>query len=407
MKPSLRLSFFAAFATALSLCSLEARAAETQFSYEKAVATAKEKGVDVILLADAESNTPDSSAVRRAFNSPALRKPFGDNVVWCLYEYPESTSKTFKKPDKGQAPEVSPWNLPAIMVIDPEGRVFALAEGLRSKNAAATLKKIPSLLDARKKRDALWKKASSAKDAERANLLGAGLDVMPASRAYSRKDIIDEMRKADPQDTTGYIFKYTLDGNQFHQHSVDALIKAKKTGELFALVEKQLKNPHLTIQQKQLLLTGRYQAMIQEKRYPEALDVLRSIIKLSPTSDLAIGAKEFINYYTKPVILTKRQWHTKHNRPVWLPMVVDVSDIVKTPGTYEIEFKMKTGNTRFSKTELAVGNQVIASDDNPKEQRKLRLNVSETPKGRVVLRANSLGTGWFDGTGDILITKVN
>lgn len=88
-------------------------------------------------------------------------------------------------------------------------------------------------------------------------------------------------------------------------------------------------------------------------------------------------------------------------------MVVDVSDIVKTPGTYEIEFKMKTGNTRFSKTELAVGNQVIASDDNPKEQRKLRLNVSETPKGRVVLRANSLGTGWFDGTGDILITKVN
>jgi hypothetical protein len=383
-----------------------ARAAEPFLNYPEAVASAKAKGADTLLLVDWPDRAPDSAAVRRAFASSEVRTPFGERAVWGVFEYTESAAKEEKKPAKGTTPEFTPWNLPAVGVLDPDGHVFAVAEGLRANTVRSVLSQIPALLDTRRKRDELWAKARATAGVERANLFGAGLDLMAQPQAEARKDIVEEIRKADPKDASGYHFKYTFDASSFHERTVDALIKEKKSAEVLALVDEKMRNPRITTRQRQVLLTARFQAL-KADRLPAALETLRSITKLDPRNDMGRGAEQFLKYYTEPVRLAGREWTGGDNRPIWLPMIADVSDAVKTPGTYEIEFKHKSGGTRFSKTELVAGGKVIADDPNKKESRKLRLVVTEAPKAPVELRADSQGTGWFDGAGEIVVTKVN
>lgn len=396
-----------AILAALVASPFTATAAETFLKYPDAIAAAKTKGGDVVLFVDWPNRAPDSAAVRQVFAAPEIRKPFGESTVWGIFEYTESTTPPEKKPAKGEVPEDAPWNLPAVQVIDPDGRVFASSEGLKAETVRAVMARIPALLDTRRKRDALWTKARAASGLERANLFGTGLDLMPQEHAEARKDIVEEIRKADPKDASGYVFKYTFKASTFHEKMVDTLIKAKKTDEVLKLVDEKMRIPHLTVRQKQVLLTARFQAMVRANRIPEGLETLRQISKLDPRSDMGRGAEQFIKYYTEPVRLSGRVWSGGDNRPIWLPMVVNVSDVVKAPGAYEIEFKSKTGNTRFAKTELVAGGKVLASDPNEKNNRKLRLTVTESPKGPVELRADALGSGWFDGTGEILVTKTD
>src|SRR6478609_5618663 len=226
-----------AITAALVASPFAASAAETFLKYPEAVAAAKAKGGDVVLFVDWPNHAPDSAAVRQVFAAPEFRKSFGESTVWGVYEYTESTTKEEKKPAKGEAPEDAPWNLPAVQVIDPDGRVFATAEGLKADTVRAVMAKIPGLLESRRKRDALWTKARAATGVERANLFGAGLDLMPQEHAEARKDIVGEIRKADPKDASGYIFKYTFDASDFHEKTVDSLIKKKNTDEVLALVD--------------------------------------------------------------------------------------------------------------------------------------------------------------------------
>ena len=168
-----------------------------------------------------------------------------------------------------------------------------------------------------------------------------------------------------------------------------------------------LANRRLTPAQRQLLLAGKFRALRDTDRLPEALAMLRQIVALDPDTDTGRGSSSFLKFYTEPVRLAGRTWTTADNRPVWLPMIADVSDVVKAPGAYEIEFRHKSGSTRFAKTVLSSGDRTLASDDNANETRPVRLVVTEKPAGPVRLSVESRGTGGFDGAGEIVVRKVD
>jgi DNA-binding protein len=89
-------------------------------------------------------------------------------------------------------------------------------------------------------------------------------------------------------------------------------------------------------------------------------------------------------------------------------MVVDLSAQLKEPGTYQIEFKHREGQTRFRKISLKSGGREIASEANTAESTKVRLTLPEEIKGRKIeLWAESCGTGWFSGRGEIVITRIS
>jgi thioredoxin-related protein len=97
---------------------------------------------------------------------------------------------------------------PTIYLLDGEGRPYAQT-GYRPGGPAAYLKSLEELQDVRVKRDAAWKKAEAAQGVEKAKLLAEGLAAMNEELvAGNYASVIGEIKKLDPQDTTGMVKKH-------------------------------------------------------------------------------------------------------------------------------------------------------------------------------------------------------
>lgn len=398
-------------AVALLAASSVAHAADF-LDFPAALDEAKRTGKDIVVLEDGSDWVPDSPALNRALADPALRRRLGDRVIWARHDNPDALPADFKEPVK---PDIAPTNLPALLVVSPDGRTHAMAEGLRSDRVPAVIGAVPKILEQRLRRDLSWKKAEAASGVERARLYGAGLDLMSFDLAKARKDIRDAIKKADPDDISGYTFKYGFDQSgvgAFHEGMTMKLLEQKKYADIIAEADKRLRNPTLTPRQRQIVMTARFQAYRGRGDLPKAFDELRAIAAVAPTNDMARAAIDYLRAYTVPVRLTEAAWRSDQNPPDWVPFVLDVSKIVTAPGSYEIEFRHRAGHLRLRKMTLTAGKTELASDANTSEQRKLRLTVAALPAGPgksepIELTVEARGTGWHESFGEILVTKVN
>lgn len=398
--------FIFPFALALAFLPLPARADATFGEYSAVLDGAKQAGRDFVVFYEGPSWQEESSAVARELNGASRRDRLPKASGWAAIPAGALAEEEAKK--LKVKPDFTPYNLPALALVDGGGRTYAVAEGLTPANLPQALESLAAAGPARERRDGLWEKAKAASGAERAKLFGQGLDQMDFRFARGWKDILAEIQKADPSDASGYGFKYTFHAATFHEKTTGPMLEAKKQDELIALVEKNLANPVLAPWQKQALLTAKMQACRSRGDTAGAVATLKQVVAIDPKSELGTGAVDYIRILTEPVKLKTRNWEANDNRPVWLPMVVDVSDVVKEPGTYEIEFKHAAGHTRFRKVALRSGDKEIVADANAGESRKVRLQVSSVSRARAIeLWAESMGTGWFEGRGEIVVTKVS
>lgn len=375
---------------------------------------AKEANKDMVVFCDGSNWCRSAAAAGAAVSTPAARALLGDAVLWARHDQPELTSAEVKampkdagKKDAGAAPDFIVWNIPALLLVDPRGFTFAAIEGINGDNATAVLVKIKDQLAKRGQRDALWDQAGKTEGAAKAQLLGRGLDLMPENTAAQRKDIIDALKKADPEDVSGYVFKYTFSPSGFHEGTVMKMLGEKNPQGVIALVDKHLANPRLTPFQRQTLTAAKAQAYRSLDQIDKAVEEWKKIVALAPGSDMAIGAENYLRAHTVPVRLAGPKWNSWDNPPVWLPMVVDVTSLIPADGKYAIEFKHARGHTRFGEITLTQGDTVLARDDNPKESAKLVLAVAGLQaSGKVELSVKARGTGWFDGCGEIIISPA-
>ena len=376
--------------------------------YPAALEQAKATGSDILLFQDGSDWASESAALNAALASPVARARLGRRVIWARLDNPDLGEPG--KDSKVPVPDVTPWNLPALQLIAPDGRTQVVAEGLTAAKVPGVLAAIPGALDARVRRDALRAKAESASGVEKARLLGAFLDSLPLSLAQGRKDIREAIRKADPKDESGYTFKYDFDAvgaSSFHEHKIGKLLREKKYDEALAEANERLKGRALSTNQRQIIMAARFQVYRAQEDMAKVDSELKAMVAVDPKSDMGRGAAAYLRDHTLPVKLNGLAWRPDQNTPVWLPFVADVSKLVTAPGTYEIEFKHRSGHTRFRKVSLLSGRKEVAAEANPKEQRKVRLRVASLPRGPLELWAEARGTGWFDGAGDIVVTKVD
>jgi len=373
--------------------------------YPEIHAAAQQAGGDFAVLFVGPDWLPETAAVRGALDQPATTAALTNIVGWASVPAealaPGNVEKLNPKPD------FTPYDLPALALVDAAGQTFAVAEAVTARNLPQAIKALAAAAPARARRDALFAKARAASGVASARQFGQGLDQIAFRFSSQRKDILAEIQKADPVDASGYTFKYTFNASGFHERVTQKLIAEKKQAELLAQVDQHLRNPVLLPTQRQALLSAKMQAYRSLDEIPRAVTVLRQIVAIDPRSELGTGATQYIRLLTEPVRLRGLRWESYDNRPTWLPMVADVSAALKEPGTYDIEFKHLDGSTRFRKVALKTGGREIASDANTTESRKLRLTVPATAKGRAIeLWAESCGTGWFAGRGEIVVSKV-
>lgn len=234
----------------------------------------------------------------KAWNDPRLAEAAGADTLLVAIDRKENPTQAettaAKRNDACQPPARS---LPAVALYDSGGRLVAVRSGIEEIRAAGGLPgTVKSMLAALRQRDSLWQRAAGTSGPQKATLLGGGLDAMDQGLGPKNlyQPVLDEMKKADPADQSGYIGKYTFSSWKLLGMVMD---KAKQNEQ--AAAERELaawaRNTRLNARQRQELHAARF-ALYQ--RWPEkksqTRDALEDMRKADPKSDLGLAAASYL-----------------------------------------------------------------------------------------------------------------
>lgn len=278
-------------------------AAERQPDFPAAVAKAKSGGQDIAVLYHGSDWCTAGKKLAALWTTEAFEKAAGNDLLLVDIDKKESPSSADEALAKrNEACPVKPRSLPAIALFDKEGRLVALREGTPELDSLGRPEQaIQRAIDVRKKRDDLWQKAEGMRGPQKAAQLAAGLDLLGIGAGPKNiyQPVIEEIKKADPEDRSGALARYSFPGRKLLDLAVDQG-KAGKFTEADEEIGGWLKKPQLTKAQRQEALAARF-ALYQ--RWPEKKSglaaVLKEIEKLDPKSELGSAATTYLAMLAK------------------------------------------------------------------------------------------------------------
>ena len=278
-------------------------AAERLPDFPAAVEKAKSGGQDIAVLFHGSDWCTPGKKLATQWTSDAFVKAAGEGLLLVDIDRKESPSPADEALAKSnEACPVKPRSLPAIALFDKNGRLVALREGTPELDSLGRPEQaIQRAIDVRKKRDDLWKKADGMSGQQKAAQLAAGLDLLGigAGPKNAYQPVIEEMKKADPEDRSGALARYSFPGRKLLDIAVDKG-KAGKFTEADDEIGSWLKKPQLTKAQRQEALAARF-ALYQ--RWPEKktglATVLKEIEKIDPKSELGAAATSYLTMLSK------------------------------------------------------------------------------------------------------------
>lgn len=280
-----------------------ASAAERVADYPAALEKAKSGGQDIAVLFHGSDWCLPGKKLGDYWKSTNFAKFAGEDLLILDIDRKESpTTEDEALAKRNEACHVKPRSLPAIALFDHEGRLVALREGTPELDSLGKPEQaIQRAVDVRKKRDDFWKKAEGARGPQKASLLAGGLDLLGLGTGPKDvyKPVVEEMKKADPEDRSGAVARYTFPGRKLLETAVSDG-KDGKFAEADAEIGGWLKKPQLTKEQRQEALAAKF-ALYQ--RWPEKKNelpaLLKEIEKLDPKSGLGAAAKSYLALLAK------------------------------------------------------------------------------------------------------------
>lgn len=380
-------------------------AATLAADWPEAVAKAKAEGKDIAVLLDASDWSPVASRFRtQVVASEAVRGATAKTHVWVTIDSPErETEATKAAAERNKAFGFRPWNLPAVVLADTEGRAYASVAAMDARDSAALLARLSPALLARER---MQSKLSGAKDLpgeRRAAGIGAALAEIDLGLARSQfKGLIQEMAKLDPKDASGWRLRYEFDDLAFLQETVLKLCDQKRFVEAIQACDQRLSNSHLSTEQRQQILAARFAVQRRAGKPTEALGTLGQIAALEPRSELGQNARNLGGFHSQPVKLRGWFWDGWDMRPDPTAMELDASAKITGAGNYVVE--LKGGGLDVRSVALVAGDKVLATTDKHQGP-SWRLQLAERPAGAIRLRLTARGQGWYDGRGTIELRK--
>ncbi|QJE97233.1 hypothetical protein [Luteolibacter luteus] len=278
-------------------------AAERMADYPAALEKAKSGGQDIAVLFHGSDWCLPGKKLGDYWKSENFAKFAGDDLLILDIDRKESpTAEDEATAKRNEACQIKPRSLPAIALFDREGRLVALREGTPELDSLGKPEQaIQRAVEVRKKRDDFWKKAEGARGPQKAGLLASGLDLLGLGTGPKEvyKPVVEEMKKADPEDRSGTVARYTFPGRKLLEKAV-AEGNEKKFADADTEIGGWLKKPQLTKDQRQEALAAKF-ALYQ--RWPEKKNelsgVLKEIEKLDPKSELGTAAKAYLAMLAK------------------------------------------------------------------------------------------------------------
>lgn len=380
--------------------------------YSQAVELAKKENKKIVVIWNGSDWSPNAVESTKVFDEKA--QALDNEVIFAVYDDKNGMTEAELKAPK---PPGDMFKIPAIQIISPDNSIVYFShQKLTPEKVVKVMEKMPLYLDDLEEAEALWKKADAVSGAAAAKLYGEGLDFLQYDAAQGQKAIIEKMQKADPADSDGYILKYTFG----HEGFMNQLAKIARGGAdekdfkgsldwslSDAYIDKCLTYKHLPIELRQKILAAKFSTQRQRDNMPAALATLKEIVALDPKSQLGIGAANYYDFYTKPVYLKELKYTGQDMRPRFSPWIMDVSKIITEPGTYEIE--RKGGGVDTRNMQLFSGKAIIVDvpeDQKDKNTSQFTIELpANTSMHQLELHVEAIGHGWYDGSGEFVITK--
>lgn len=286
------------FLLATLLSAVCAHAAERATDFAAALENAKSSQADIAVLLHGTGWCKPGERLAAAWQQPAMASALPGGIVLAAIDKQDEPSDAQKKEYellKKHLPNVRSY--PAIALFDAKGRMFAMREGAPSvENPSNNIDWIKRAVAMRRARDEDWTSAEKLQGPNRAMKLGQGLDRMGIGLGQKKayQAVLDDIKKADPEDKSGYIGKYTFAGMEFSAQIVD-LAEKKQFDEAEKLLGKWHANPRLNNEQRQQVLAARF-ALYQH--WPEKKDqskkALEDLRAIDPKSELGEAAAVYL-----------------------------------------------------------------------------------------------------------------
>ncbi len=293
------MKLIAVFALGFAVASAAERAPDFPAALEKA----KSGGQDIAVLYHGSDWCLPGKKIAAYWQSEPFLRAAGKDLLLVEIDRKEAPSAEDEALAKrNEACPVKPRSLPAIALFDRDGRLVALREGTPELDALGRPEQgIQRAMEVRKKRDELWKRADGMRGPQKAGLLAQGLDLLGLGAGPKNvyQPVIEEIRKADPEDRSGALARFTFPGRKLLDMAVEQG-KAGKFAEADQEIGGWLKKPQLEKSQRQEALAARF-ALYQ--RWPEKKGelptVLKEIQRLDPKSELGEAATTYLAMLSK------------------------------------------------------------------------------------------------------------
>lgn len=395
-----------------------AEAVQRAVDFPEAQKLAKEQGCDIVVLVVGSDWNQPGKRYAETWNDASFAKTLPGNTVllcWDKMENPDDVAKVLASKNKDCPAAVR--SIPGLALIDKNGRLVGTRNGTEELGEPKQLPlHIRSLVSIRTQRDELWKRAEQVQGVKRAEALGQGLDVMKQNLGHRKvyDAVFQEMKKADPEDKSGYVGKYQFPGADLAPQVLGNFVQKK----LFAEGENYLlqwhRNPRLDPEQRQQLHAARF---CLYQHWPEkralARKALEDLRDVNPRSVMGQSANRYLAHLFPPLTY-ESGWKPSHLSGEKSSWKIDVSRQIPQKGEYTLTFRYTAGGDALviHSTKLIDRQGVLAEDEHQGStghQNKgniYRYSLTRRPVGQVWLHTEVSAGGRNDSAGSFSIEAV-
>ncbi|MDB6136095.1 MAG: thioredoxin family protein [Verrucomicrobiales bacterium] len=191
---------------------------------------------------------------------------------------------------------------PTILLVDPEGKPFA-ATGYQPDGPVKYVESLNKLRAKKTERDEALAKAAKAEGVEKAKQLVAALKALELDEdlvSTSYKEVVEQIKAADPADETGYTKKMTTakrlaDFNAKLGQIRQSQDKAKTT----EFLDQTLAEKDLPVEIFQHAHGFKASFLLMDKNYDEAAKVLEAGLAAGPDTDIGKQLSNFLEFVKK------------------------------------------------------------------------------------------------------------
>ncbi len=335
---------------------------------------------------------------------------------------------------KKAAMPFSCFNLPIAILFAPDGTFVSSYRGKTVRSATVMHKEVKAQLANLPQFMELVKQARESTGEASATAAGKALELIPHADACRHPELTKFINERDPEDKTGYRSKFCIDHIKMYG-LINAKLKGGAEGKLsgkerkFDEAEAYVNGvisrqggtqPELATEQKQQWLAGLYYVQkermnsTEKKDRTEVLATLKKIIELDPKSEYGVGADAFHRYWDpESVFEVENGFYEARHQTLGFDKDwhIDVTDIVKTPGTYVVtRVPMVNGSMTTRNFRIVADGKEIARPaiDEKQGALEVEITVPELPKNAKKIElwlTAQCHDGWLNCSGRLEVKK--